>query len=279
MLGLLFIEIALRLLGFGYCAFYDKTDTIRPGYRIFCVGESTTCGVGASKPDEQNYPVQLESMLRAHYKDSNVQCFFDLSIGVNSSEMLLKMPNYIKRYQPSLVILMVGNNNWWNLDKSNIILFNKNTYISNATLKCLIFLDKFRLWKLFKWIKLSLGGYQEMCWLQQDLNKKEDISQQKKLLYKNLAKHDITEMVKICKANGVGVIISAYPREAGGLRFIDQDIARNFNIPFVNNYDLFNVTPNLDDYISNDGWHPNEKGYKLLAQNIYNCIQENNLIK
>ena len=49
-------EIALRLLGFGYTVFYKANDKIRSGYRIFCVGESATCGVGVSNPEEQNYP-------------------------------------------------------------------------------------------------------------------------------------------------------------------------------------------------------------------------------
>ncbi len=279
MLILVIAEIVLRLLGFGYSVFYKKNDKIRPGYRIFCVGESTTCGVGASNPEEHNYPRQLELILKEHYEDDDIQCFFDLGIGVNSSEMLLKMPDYIKRYRPSLIILMVGANNWWNLDKSNIILFNKNQYISNAALRCLIFMDRFRLWKLFKWVRMSLGLYSERCWLQHDTTKDEDLSEQKQTLYKMLAEHDIAEMVKICKASGIDVIISGYPMESGGLRFIDQEIAQTFDIPFVNNFELFRALPDLDLYISKDGWHPNERGYRLLADNIYRCIIKNRMIK
>jgi lysophospholipase L1-like esterase len=52
------------------------------------------------------------------------------------------------------------------------------------------------------------------------------------------------------------------------------------DLPFVDNYVFFKNLPHLEDYLwVKDRWHPNAKGYKLLAENIYNCILEDNLIK
>lgn len=41
---------------------------------------------------------------------------------------------------------MAGANNWWNLDKSNILMFNKSKFISEPVLKVSVFLDRFRVW-------------------------------------------------------------------------------------------------------------------------------------
>jgi len=60
---------------------------------------------------------------------------------------------------------------------------------------------------------------------------------------------------------------------------IQRNLANKFGILFVDNVALFNKLPNIREYFSCDDEHPNEKGYKFLAENIYNCILENKLIK
>ena len=281
---LVFVEVILRLSGFGYKLIYTLPAKSKSDYTIFCVGESTTVGVGARNMAKENYPRQLEEMLNSQFPNKPMQCFFDVTIGANTSEILMKFQRYIQAYRPHLIILMVGANNWWNLDKSNILLFNKNRYIPDVTLKALIFLDKFRLYKLIKWVRLSLGLYKERwdCYGGWN-NEAEEINRiygrEIWEVFDALAEHDISEMVKICKANGIKVIICSYPMTGGNQYFIQKRIATKFKVLFVDNYALFKNLPNLNDYISEDGWHPNEKGYTLVAENIYNCIMENRLIE
>ena len=98
-LGLGIIEIILRLCGFGYnvvCNAYDK-PVYNDSYRIFCIGESTTWGVGTGDPITESYPEQLKCLLKKEAFNKNIQCFYDRNIGQNTSEILLKLPKYIKK--------------------------------------------------------------------------------------------------------------------------------------------------------------------------------------
>lgn len=297
-LALIILELILRFLGFGYNLIYRLPQDRGAGYRIFCVGESTTFGIGTSNPILQGYPHQLEEMLNSKF-NLKTQCFFDQTIGQNTSDILEKLIFNLKKYQPDLVIFMVGANNWWNLNKSNILLFNRNKFISESTLKTLIFLDNFRTWKLFKWIGYSNGfinyisdtipipyepgnikKYSEK--LEKDAEKTHHLIEEKygldnHYIFNKIAEHDISEMIKICKVNNIRIIICSYP--LGGdmeLRLIHKNLSKKFEVPFVDNYIIFEALPNKKDYLS-FAYHPNEKGYKLIAENIYNCITENKL--
>ena len=293
-LSLVLIELVLRFCGVGYNVFFkplQKSISVTD-YRIFCLGESTTWGVGTEYPPREGYPIQLENMLTKRFPDKKIHCFFDQTIGQNTSEIMLKLPNYIKKYRPNLVILMVGANNWWNLDQSNILLFNNNKYISDISLKVYIFLDRLRLWKLFKWLRLSLNLYKgqwDRSYIEGDKPLDMEIKEWTEAvpeIFCRLTEYDISEMIKICKINNVKTLICNYPmggwslmKHDLGLDVIQREVASKLNVPFVDNYTFFKRLPNLEDYLCRDRWHPNGKGYKLLAQNIYNCILENELIK
>jgi len=70
------LEIFLRILGAGYKLFYAPPVDRRSEYKIFCVGESTTFGIGASNPILYGYPRQLETMLTDKFPESDISCFF-----------------------------------------------------------------------------------------------------------------------------------------------------------------------------------------------------------
>lgn len=286
-LGLILVEVFLRLVGFGYYSVYRIPEDAAADYRIFCIGESTTWGVGASNPILKGYPRQLEEMLREKFPHKNIQCFFDETIGQNTSEILEKMPTYIKKHQPNLMIFMVGANNWWNLDKSNILLFSKNKFISETYFKILVFLDRFRVWKLFKWIAYSLGLKKERWnygwpseWKVDEMGKiirnRYDWS-----IFMKIAEYDIMEMMKICQLNNIKAIICSYPGEGGDLYYVHKSIAQKFRVPFVDNFKLFMSLPRREEYFAKDVpyGHPNDEGYRLVAENIFKCILENKLIE
>lgn len=296
-LGIIAIEMILRLLGFGYNLIYRLPKDRGVDYRIFCIGESTTFGIGSSNPMLQNYPHQLEKMLNNKFQNLKIQCFFDQSIGGNTSKILIKLPLYLKEYQPNLIIFMVGVNNWWNLDKSNILLFNKNNFISEFTLKTSVILDQFRAWKLFKWIAYSKGliKYSSDIVFPPEYNE-EDVKKRCKEadklvklirekygveIFAKIAEYDIREMIKICNNHRIKIIMCSYPMDTlpNQLYYVQIKIAKELSIPFVDNKLLFRRLPNINEYLSSDGWHPNDKGYKLVAENIYNCILDNKLIQ
>ena len=157
---LVVLEISLRMGGFFYNLKY-KLPVVRDGnFRIFCVGESTTWGLGARNPVLGGYPHQLELLLNQKFPFHQVQCLFENTIGQNTSENLIKLPRYIEKYKPDVIVFMIGANNWWNMDVSNILLFTESS-ISRYYWKILIFLDQFRVWKLLKNVIFSCGLYKE----------------------------------------------------------------------------------------------------------------------
>ena len=56
LLVLVGLEFFLRLLGFGYNVIHKAPVDTGAEYRIYCVGESTTWGIGASDPVLKGYP-------------------------------------------------------------------------------------------------------------------------------------------------------------------------------------------------------------------------------
>ena len=282
-LALVATEIFLRLLGLGYNLTHQTPVDRGADYRILCVGESTTWGVGASNPLSKGYPHQLEGMLNRTFKEIKVQCFFDQTIGQNTSEILLKLPQYIRKYRPQLIVFMVGANNWWNMDKSNVLLFNKNP-ASRVFLKVLIFLDKFRVWKLFKSVVLPRFFVKEhwnYFFPSTDSPEAQKLRKEHKEigydLFNEIGEYDMGEMVKICKRNGIKVILCNYPKDSG--QSSQKNNAEKFGTPFVDNYSSFQTLKDPKAYFSTDFWHPNDQGYALVAENIYRCILENKFIK
>lgn len=290
-ISLVVLEIALRLTGVCFNLAHKVEFDKEADYKIFCVGESSTWGIGASDPLKFNYPRQLQEMLSQKFPGKKVRCYFDQTIGQNTSEILFKLPGYIKEYEPDLVIFMVGANNLWNLDKSNVLLFTKNDFISNATFRALIFLDNFRAWKLFKWIGYSTGLIEERWDKGSAISPKlvspqictvyeEEISRYYNVSMVNkVTEYDLGEMIDICRQNNVGIILCSYAGPDAVVRDIKQRLAKKYGLVFVDNYEIFENLPDKSEYLYKDQWHPNEKGYKLLAENIYQAVLENNFIE
>jgi len=286
-LSLVVLEVTLRMAGYLYnSAFRSKTLGNKEGVvRIFCIGESTTWGVGAKDPLTQSYPRQLESMLLNKYPDSDIKVFYDQMIGQNTEEIALKLPLYIKKYQPQIIILMAGINNWWNLDR-NKFLFGKSKFFLNT----LIFLDRFRVWKLLKYTWLSLGLYKER-WNYFFPKDETPDSLEKKIeriygsdyfnVMNKIAEHDLREMVEICKKTHIDVILCSYPMDTNNLYNIIKKIAREQQTYFVDIFSRFQSLPQdeIRHYLWKDGWHPNERGYAIVAKEIYNTIVKNQLVE
>jgi len=299
-LSLIIVELLLRVAAFGYNLVYRVPKNYRDSdYRILCIGESTTVGIGTSNPSVYCYPHQLEKRLNEKFPDLRIKCFYDQSVGINTTQNLIKLPSAIRNYQPNLVIFMVGTNNWWNLDKSNILLFNKNGLFQQAYLKLCVFLSQFRVYKLFKWLIYSNGLIKlanlvqwpdessgnventkiriKMCG---DLNKSIE-EKYNTNIFDEIAYYDLQEMIKICKEKKISIIICSYPSQQSScnLYLIQMKLSLLFNCYFVDNRLIFSKLSNTKDYFSYDNDHPNEKGYGVIAENIYNCILEHKLVK
>ena len=100
----------------------------------------------------------------------------------------------------------------------------------------------------------------------------------------NWMKSDIEKIIKICKTQKIKIIMQNYPYKctSPNQRNLPENIiltnfAKQHNIPLVDNKKIFDsLGTEKDNFFAPDG-HCNAKGYKLMAQSIYNKILEENI--
>lgn len=107
--ALVALEITLRLVGFGFLAMQDGRNrrALESGgaYTVLCIGESITAVGGRDA-----YPAQLEEVLDA--RGGGVD-FAVINGGIpasNSTQLLDELEANLDRYQPDLVVAMMGAN-------------------------------------------------------------------------------------------------------------------------------------------------------------------------
>ncbi|HBA61964.1 MAG TPA: hypothetical protein DCZ92_14350 [Elusimicrobia bacterium] len=110
-LGIIFAlfsaEAALRLGGFFYRASQEKRNSLavgREGYRIMCLGESTTAGGKGS------WPFLLEDTLAKRYPALRFSVVNKGVPAVNTTDILRELEKNLDEVRPDLVIAMMGMN-------------------------------------------------------------------------------------------------------------------------------------------------------------------------
>lgn len=102
---LVLVEAGLRIGGFGFLAaqrYENKVDD--DSYRILALGESTTANLYNG---QSSWPDELESMLN---QESNISfvVFNEGIVGAATTEILSKLKGNLDRYDPDMVIVMMG---------------------------------------------------------------------------------------------------------------------------------------------------------------------------
>ncbi len=156
----LILEGSLRLAGWVYYMQRAKSESAKKrdtnSIRILCLGDSFTFGSGA-KPG-YSYPEQLEQLLN---KDNQRQKFIVYNYtghsscpGLNSSRLLKILDENITKYQPHIIIVLIGMHNRWNLIDSNYFLFTNHSWkLYLYRLDSL--LTRLRIYKL---LKITIGN-------------------------------------------------------------------------------------------------------------------------
>ncbi|MDD4939442.1 MAG: GDSL-type esterase/lipase family protein [Candidatus Omnitrophica bacterium] len=113
------LEMTLRAGGYIYTRFHSSQVCQKPAvdtqeFNVLCIGDSYTYGLGASF--EYSYPRQLEQLLKADGRGKKITVQNLGSPGGNSFRILKILRENIPKYNPHIVIVMVGMNNNWNLE-------------------------------------------------------------------------------------------------------------------------------------------------------------------
>lgn len=88
--------------------------------KIICVGDSFTFGAGTSP--EYSYPAQLQRMLNS--KGLEKFRVYNCGIpGCSSTKLLEYLPGFLKKYNPNIIIILIGQNDTINPYISELFLF------------------------------------------------------------------------------------------------------------------------------------------------------------
>lgn len=149
------IEIALRIMGGSYLLYRKGLNTaIRDNpnvYRILCLGDSFTLGIGAGKGGD--YPAQLAKMLKEGRPEREFKVINAGIGGQNSSELLNSLDANLDKYRPAMVILMVGMNDGHNTHLDNWALGQRGWHARLSS-----WFTGLRTYKLFKFMLLSIAS-------------------------------------------------------------------------------------------------------------------------
>jgi len=139
------LEIGLRIGGFILLSrqeYGNRTPIKQKGtYRIMCLGESTTFLGGGN-----SYPRQLEKILNQRNSGIKFKVINKGVPGTNSTSIVTKLEDNINKYNPDIIIVMMGIN-----DRADTVAY--EDIHSNKTV---LFLKSFRIYKLAKLLRLHI---------------------------------------------------------------------------------------------------------------------------
>lgn len=243
-------------------------------FNIICLGDSFTYGWGVETP--YVYPRQLEKMLNNGGLGRRFRVFNLAVPGSNSSQHLKYLEEILGRYEkPDLIILLTGANDHWNLADSNIYRFiNKEAGKSILNMRFRMFISKLRVYKMLKIISLNLRRKAPESAMDQFKQIPRYKSIDEKIL-KRLLEYNLTQTAILAKSNDIKLILHNYPRGNLYADNIPQRVALRFNLPFVDNFSLFNerlAQSDFKDLFLYDNSHPNRTGCKIMAEGLYKAI-------
>lgn len=281
------LELLLRALG-GFVAWRAAQQlgkNIGNGPLILAVGESTTAGLGVRPPE--SYPRLLQQKLRDYYGLPAITVVAPWAMGQNSSQQLNRISKYLETYEPRLVLLMCGVNNPWSFAESNIAKFVDEDDSVLQQIRLRLFLDRFRLVKL-----LRLGAI-DLKYVIDDLEGKPetekwpptsevfDWSKERRPAFRELWRSDVGQMIDISAKAGAKVTLMTYPTYKFPSPADFCVLADQYGIPLIDIHQAFAEcleTGKSSDILLDDGYHPNPRGYELLADRVFRFIIENDAL-
>jgi lysophospholipase L1-like esterase len=292
---LLAAEIILRITGQIYLSRMYVRDLTPGGVRILCLGESSTQGLGV--PYQDSYPAQLQARLNEHYH-RRFDVIVPPHVGQNTSQVANRVAEYLDEYHPKLVVIMVGVNNEWALRESHIGRFLTGSDAHSWSVSAQIALDGVRLFRVarYLWLRVTSHGADDERWV--------DVERMAALGHPGFTRYppprevyafalrnqdaffalwhsDVKAIIEAVQRGGAQPLLMTYhipgwvPVEA----FVRM--AEETGAPLVRNDLAFAAIADkgtLADYLLADHWHPNKRGYAIIADDVFQQITKLDLL-
>jgi lysophospholipase L1-like esterase len=292
---LLLIEIALRIGGHLYLQSLYLRDLTPGGIRIVCLGESSTEGLGV--PRQESYPSQLQALLEARYH-RRFDVIVPPHVGQNTSQVADRVEEYVDEYHPKLIIIMVGVNNEWALRDSHIGRFLSGSDAQSWSVKAQLALDGVRLFRVARYLYLRIGSHadHDARWMQGERlaslghpgyvpypppREVYDFALRNRDAFAQLWRSDVKHIIIAAQRGGTQPLLMTY--HIPGWLPVDEwiDMAQDTHTPLVRNDLAFAPLAEdhtIDNYLLGDHWHPNRRGYAIIAKNAFDAITQHDLL-
>jgi lysophospholipase L1-like esterase len=291
---LFLLELALRIGGHLYLERMYMRD-VQPGaMRVICLGESSTSGLGVPRAD--SYPMQLQELLRARYH-RRIDVVVPVHVGQNTSQVADRVDEYLDEYHPELLVVMVGINNEWALRDSHVGRFLSGSEAGSWSVKMQIALDGVRLFRVTRYLFLRLRSHgDDGNWAAAEKlaalghpgyamypppREVYGFALRNQDAFARLWRDDVTHIITAAQKKGAHVLLMTYhlPGPRGVGEWID--VAEETHTPLLRNdlsFAALTRSQTVGEYLLADGWHPNQKGYAIIAANVVDAIVKDNLL-
>ena len=294
------IELALRGVGWWYLRKHRWVPDIRQVAEnnvVLCLGESSTQGLWCDVAD--SYPKQLERLLNDHAGAGRYLSVVPWHVGQNTSQVAHRMVSYLDAYHPRLVILMCGVNNMWSLAESGVMQFFHGSLVERWQLQSAVFLSDFRTYKLLRLLGQRLFhigqtlypaqyaqetlGYPAQCFPLDPATA--TAAARHRQAFVEAWRDDMRSIIHVAQRQDVPVLLMTYHINADFLPATEYvSLAAECRLPVVRNDLAFaqrmrEPAFRMDDVFHRDHWHPNARGYAVIARNAFDVIRATRLLE
>ncbi|NLH47756.1 MAG: hypothetical protein GX444_04030 [Myxococcales bacterium] len=290
------IEIGLHLTGHFLIKTIALDTAANPdapsGFLAACFGDSVTYGPIDTTLRSYSYPAQLERLLRREHPTLGVRVLNEGICGANSADVIERLKSRLAAYTraPDLLIVMAGTNDMWNLHAATPL---KNGSASlPAGKQWLAKLETTRVGKLSAMLGLRGAalvnrlletkgeGEQSRNWQTEDSRYvcvlHPELPEERPFL-ETWLRQDLAEIRRIGDAAGIPILIGLY--HLSQMNPLIREAATQAGLPVCDPPGHGDAYWKMTGLLSSDGWHPNEKGYAVIARHFAACFESLALIR
>jgi lysophospholipase L1-like esterase len=295
---LVIAEVGLRIAGRVYLKdLYQQLDARPNDINIMCLGESSTQGLWLDFKD--SYPKQLEVRLREHFKTERIRTIVPPHVGQNTSQIANRIENYLRRYQPKLLLVMAGVNNEWALGESHITKFlgwGSSSWPLALKIRLLIWADHLRTFKAMRYLYIratnaddNMGQDPNTIWGHPEYYPYPPPAEIYSFARNNIPafvklwEYDLRLILEAAKEANVPVFLMTYhlhPRHLDPA-ILDR-LAQKYGATVIRNdrvFAKFVQNKSIGKYLLKDNWHPNADGYRIIADTVLQEIVQRHVLQ